>query len=120
MFRCHFSLADDTFTCSTCLSSSACDNGEEVTISFTIHIDKHFIRMSDCEVLKNGIIPVCVIGSGKCSLVFTSYNISDDYVVHCPIIIIINDSYGIMSEKIDLAGGLQPCSSMHHISRLNC
>ena len=97
------------------MSSSACNNGEEVTISFIIHIDKHFIRMLDCEVLENGLIPVCVIGSGKCSLVFTSYNISDNYVVHCPIII-KNDSYGITSEKIDLAGDLQPCSSMQHIS----
>jgi len=109
-------LSDNTFTCSKCLSSFACDGGEEVIISFTIHIDKYFIMISDCEVQKNEILPVCILSSGKCSLVFTSYNISDNYVIHCPII--NSFSYGILSEKIDLDGDLPPCSSKYLIALL--
>ena len=98
-------LSDDSFTCSKCLSSSVCVNGEEVTVSFTIHIDECFIRIQECEVLQNGLYPVCMIGSGNCSFIF---KISEDYVVNCPI---LNTSYAIRSEKIDLNGDLQPCMS---------
>ena len=101
-------LSDDNFTCSKCLSSSACVNGEKVTISFTVHIDECFIRIQECEVLQDGLHSVCTIGSGTCSLIFTPNNISEDYVVNCPI---LNTSYAIRSEKINLNGGLQPCTS---------
>ncbi|XP_065891906.1 uncharacterized protein [Dysidea avara] len=99
---------NDNFTCSKCLSSSACVNGEKVTISFTVHIDECFIRIQECEVLQDGLHSVCTIGSGTCSLIFTPNNISEDYVVNCPI---LNTSYAIRSEKINLNGGLQPCTT---------
>ncbi|XP_065891904.1 uncharacterized protein [Dysidea avara] len=101
---------NDSFTCSKCLSSSVCVNGEEVTVSFTIHIDECFIRIQECEVLQNGLYPVCMIGSGNCSFIF---KISEDYVVNCPI---LNTSYAIRSEKIDLNGDLQPCMTENVIT----
>ena len=106
---CTYSLhiSDENFTCSECLTTSVCDDGEEVVISFAVHIDLHFIRMPECEILRDGLIPVCMIGSGKCSRVFTSYNRSKDYAVHCPI---LDTTYAIRSDRINLDGDLQPCT----------